>query len=40
LKNLTSPYMGVEGVNNCQKHAYVINEWPPICPAPIYDHDR
>ena len=29
LKNLTYPYMGVEGrVNNFQNHPYVINEWP------------
>ena len=28
LKNLTYPYMGVGGVNNCQNHPYVINEWP------------
>ena len=24
LKNLTYPYMGVEGVKNCQNHPYVI----------------
>ena len=31
LKNLTYPYMGVRGgVQNCQNHAYVINEWPLI----------
>ena len=27
LKYLTYPYMGVEGVKNCQNHPYVINEW-------------
>ena len=27
LKNLTYPYMG-EGIQNCQNHPYVINEWP------------
>ena len=26
LKNRTYPYMG--GVENCQNHPYVINEWP------------
>ena len=28
LKNLTYPYMGVEGVKNCQNHPYVIDESP------------
>ena len=28
LKNFTYPYMGVGGVNDCQKRPYIINEWP------------
>ena len=27
LKNLTCPYMWVEGVKSCQNHPCVINEW-------------
>ena len=28
LKNFKYPYMGAEGVKNCQNHPYVINKWP------------